>query len=71
MVSAEGACAAYYQYRRDTVKNVMMCPVPLVSTDQILLGHGSGGKLSADLIESIFLPAFRNPVLERLDDQAW
>jgi len=47
----------------------MMCPVPLVTTDKILLGHGSGGKLSADLIESIFLPAFYNPVLARLDDQ--
>jgi hydrogenase expression/formation protein HypE len=47
----------------------MMCPVPLVTRDKILLGHGSGGKLSAELIESIFLPAFRNPVLERLDDQ--
>ena len=47
----------------------MMCPVHLVTTDKILLGHGSGGKLSADLIESIFLPAFHNPVLARLDDQ--
>src|ERR1039457_4864681 len=47
----------------------MMCPAPLVTTDKILLGHGSGGKLSADLIESIFLPAFHNPVLARLDDQ--
>jgi hydrogenase expression/formation protein HypE len=47
----------------------MMCPVPLVTTDKILLGHGSGGKLSAELIDSIFLPAFHNPVLARLDDQ--
>src|ERR1035437_50398 len=47
----------------------MMGPVPLVITDKILLGHGSGGKLSAELIETIFLPAFRNPVLARLDDQ--
>ena len=44
----------------------MMCPVPLVTTDKILLGHGSGGKLSAELIDSIFLPAFHNPVLARL-----
>jgi hydrogenase expression/formation protein HypE len=35
-----------------------------------VLGHGSGGKLTADLIEKIFLPAFRNPTLDRLDDQA-
>ena len=47
----------------------MTCPVPLVPRDKILLGHGSGGKLSAELIDSIFLPAFQNPVLARLDDQ--
>jgi len=39
----------------------MMCPVPLVTTDKILLGHGSGGKLSAELIESISFPPFRTP----------
>ena len=37
--------------------------------DNILLAHGSGGKLSHDLIES-FLPALSNPVLDRLDDSA-
>jgi len=34
------------------------------------LGHGSGGKLSADLLKQVFLPALGNPVLDRLDDQA-
>jgi hydrogenase expression/formation protein HypE len=46
------------------------CPAPLPAKDTILLGHGSGGKLSAELIRDIFLPAFQNPVLARLDDQA-
>jgi hydrogenase expression/formation protein HypE len=46
------------------------CPLPISQHDQILLGHGSGGKLSAQLIESIFLPAFSNPLLDKLDDQA-
>src|ERR1700674_5568153 len=46
------------------------CPAPLAAKDTILLGHGSGGKLSAELIRDIFLPAFQNPVLARLDDQA-
>lgn len=46
------------------------CPAPLPARDTILLGHGSGGKLSADLIREIFLPAFQNPILARLDDQA-
>jgi hydrogenase expression/formation protein HypE len=48
----------------------LACPVPLPAKDTVLLGHGSGGKLSADLIRGIFLPAFDNPVLARLDDQA-
>lgn len=48
----------------------LSCPTPLPARDSILLGHGSGGKLSAELIRNIFLPAFQNPVLARLDDQA-
>ena len=46
------------------------CPLPIFEHKQIVLGHGSGGKLTADLIDKIFLPAFSNPVLDRLDDQA-
>src|SRR5579862_4037052 len=46
------------------------CPAPLASGDRVLLGHGSGGKLSADLIAKVFVQAFHNPVLDRLDDQA-
>jgi hydrogenase expression/formation protein HypE len=46
------------------------CPLPLPSSDQVLLGHGSGGKLSADLMRDVFLAAFHNRVLDRLDDQA-
>jgi len=46
------------------------CPLPLPAKDRILLGHGSGGKLSAELLRDVFLPVFRSPVLNRLDDQA-
>ena len=46
------------------------CPSPLPAKDTILLGHGSGGKLSAELIRDVFLPGLLNPVLARLDDQA-
>jgi hydrogenase expression/formation protein HypE len=46
------------------------CPVPLQDSTEVLLGHGSGGKLTADLVEKLFLPAFRNAYLEKLDDQA-
>lgn len=38
--------------------------------DKILLSHGSGGKLSFNLIKKLFLPNFNNPYLERLDDGA-
>ena len=38
--------------------------------DRILLEHGSGGKLSNDLIAGTFLPLLRNPLLERLEDGA-
>jgi len=37
---------------------------------RIILGHGSGGKLSHDLIEEYFLPYLRNDLLEELDDSA-
>jgi hydrogenase expression/formation protein HypE len=48
----------------------LTCPVPLPAHDTVLLGHGSGGKLSADLVREIFLPAFYNQELARLNDQA-
>lgn len=37
---------------------------------QLLLEHGSGGRLTAELIEEVFLPAFSNPLLAPLNDQA-
>src|SRR5581483_4609222 len=48
----------------------LSCPAPLPTKDTILLGHGSGGKLSAELVRDVFLPTLSNPVLARLDDQA-
>ncbi|OGN96194.1 MAG: hydrogenase expression/formation protein HypE [Chloroflexi bacterium RBG_13_51_36] len=38
--------------------------------DSILLAHGSGGKLSHELVEKKFLPFLANPALNRLDDSA-
>lgn len=46
------------------------CPAPLTKRDTILLGHGSGGKLTADLIRDVFLPSFANSALAKLNDQA-
>ena len=45
-------------------------PLPRNGSDRILLGHGSGGRMTADLIARCFLPAFRNEHLAKLDDQA-
>jgi hydrogenase expression/formation protein HypE len=41
-----------------------------MSEGKILLAHGSGGKLSHDLVSEILLPRFSNPFLEPLDDSA-
>lgn len=46
------------------------CPVPASRYDRILLGHGSGGRLTADLIQHLFVPGFNNEVLAALEDQA-
>ena len=46
------------------------CPLPQSRYDQVLLGHGSGGQLTAELIQRIFVPAFANDVLTALEDQA-
>lgn len=46
------------------------CPIPKQAYDRIVLGHGSGGRLTADLIERIFLPGFGGATLARLEDQA-
>jgi hydrogenase expression/formation protein HypE len=48
----------------------MVCPTPVFDHTKIQLGHGSGGKLSSELVNKLFLPAFRNDYLARLDDQA-
>ena len=75
MVSSEGACAAYHQYRRrpDRVSGMAeqgaprataadveawSCPAPLHPGEQVVMGHGGGGRLSAELVEHLFLPAF-------------
>ncbi len=41
-----------------------------MKTDNILLDHGSGGKISHSLITDIMLPIFNNPILSQLNDGA-
>jgi hydrogenase expression/formation protein HypE len=48
-----------------------ICPLPKRRYDHVLLGHGSGGQLTADLIQGLFVPGFgNNEVLGALEDQA-
>lgn len=46
------------------------CPVPLRDYPTVILGHGGGGALSKDLVDHLFVPAFRNRELEALGDAA-
>jgi len=43
---------------------------PRVREERITMSHGSGGKATQTLIEAVFLEAFRNPLLEPLEDAA-
>jgi len=53
-----------------SLEALLSCPVPSGRPEHVLLGHGSGGRLSAELLREVFLPAFDDPVLRALEDQA-
>jgi len=44
------------------------CPRPLQNYPTIVMGHGAGGKMMADLIEHLFAPAFDNEWLAQMGD---
>ena len=46
------------------------CPMPLRDHPSIVMGHGGGGQLSAELIEHLFVPAFGDGELAELADAA-
>jgi hydrogenase expression/formation protein HypE len=46
------------------------CPIPISDHKEIVLAHGSGGKLTHQLIEKMVLPQFRNDLLAPLHDGA-
>ena len=40
-----------------------VCPVPLPHHERIVMGHGSGGKMSHDLVARLFMPHLGSPPL--------
>jgi hydrogenase expression/formation protein HypE len=48
----------------------LSCPMPISRYEQVLLAHGGGGKLTHQLVEMVFGPAFANPLLDARHDGA-
>ncbi len=44
------------------------CPMPLRDSPVVVMGHGGGGALSAELVEHLFVPALGSPELKGLAD---
>jgi hydrogenase expression/formation protein HypE len=47
-----------------------VCALPLTHHNQIVMGHGSGGRMTQELIKQVFKPHFSNPVLDANNDFA-
>ncbi len=47
-----------------------VCAPPLTHNEQIVMGHGAGGRMSHQLIQKAFMSAFDNPALRAGDDAA-
>jgi len=45
-----------------------VCPIPLRHDEKIVMGHGSGGRMSHELIGRLFQGPFDNPALRAGDD---
>jgi hydrogenase expression/formation protein HypE len=48
----------------------LSCPIPISQYPQVTLAHGGGGTLMHNLIEKMFVSAFKNPLLEARHDSA-
>jgi len=47
-----------------------VCAPPLPHSEQIVMGHGAGGRMSHQLIQKAFVSVFQNPALQTGDDAA-
>lgn len=48
----------------------LTCPIPIAQYPNVLLAHGSGGKMTHNLLEKMIVPTFSNPLLEARHDGA-
>src|SRR5690606_14170004 len=65
------AIAGWSQHRSQLMVDfTLSCPLPYVEQETILLAHGGGGKAMHRLLESVFMPAFSNPLLAAAHDGA-
>jgi len=55
---------------RNASPALLSCPAPGPEGEVVVLGHGSGGRLTAELVSKVFLSALSNPILDRLNDSA-
>lgn len=46
------------------------CPLPITNRGQIVLGHGSGGQMTHDLVRDVFQRRLANPILNATNDAA-
>ncbi|MHC5700046.1 hydrogenase expression/formation protein HypE [Streptomyces sp. PKU-MA01144] len=46
------------------------CPLPLRDQPRVVMGHGGGGALSAELVRDVFAPAYGGPALSAMNDSA-
>jgi hydrogenase expression/formation protein HypE len=53
-----------------TISGSISCALPMTDHDRVVLGHGSGGKLSASLVREHFLPHLHSHALHLLGDGA-
>jgi hydrogenase expression/formation protein HypE len=48
----------------------LSCPLPITQYPHVLMAHGGGGRLMHQLLETVFGPAFSNPMLDTRHDSA-
>src|SRR5689334_887327 len=46
----------------------LSCPIPISDYPSVLMAHGGGGRLTHQLIERMFVPTFKNTLLEARHD---